>query len=52
MALHTFGTNANNSLTAIQFNSPPGVLAEADLGAISMSITDDQYIAAIRTGGG
>ena len=51
MALHTFGTNANNSLTAIQFNSPPGVLAEADLGAISMSITDDQYIAAILQGG-
>ena len=50
MALHTFGSNANNSLSAIQWNSPPGVLSEADLAAISQSITADTVFASILSG--
>jgi hypothetical protein len=38
MALHTFGTNATTSLSAIQFNPSNGVLSDSDLAALNALI--------------
>lgn len=35
MALKTFGTNANNSLSAVQFNPSSGVMTDSDLAAFN-----------------
>lgn len=42
MATHTFGTNANSSLTAVKFYPTSAVLSDADMATIRAGIlTDD-----------
>ncbi len=38
MALKTFGSNANNSLRAVQFNPSAGVMTDADLASFNADI--------------
>lgn len=59
MALHTLGTNASTSLSAVKFYPPQGVgvsaaatlLSPSDLAAISQSITSDVNFAAANPAG-
>jgi len=50
MALHTLGSNANNSLSALTFE-PASVLSPADLAAIGNSIVGDGEFAATNPKG-
>ena len=49
MAVHTFGTNAANSLTAVKFSPTSAVLSDADLAAVGQAIPARDQVLRLAT---